>query len=166
MASSVVDFLPNGADGWLSTSNPRWVKCSDASLNLTTGHGIHPCFGEPNPARRSDLYYYSFAGSTSVPTDTNAVLPGSTESVAVQALLCVLDVDFDLVTPVKGCSTDKSVVDGTHYMITLLARGEADCIGTSCNAEALVREPWHCVDRDTRFAGKPGSHPGPDDHRS
>ncbi len=64
----------------------------------------------------------------------------------VQALLCVLDIDFDATTPVKGCSTNTTdptaagYVDGSHYMITLLARGKADCIGTNCGAEALVRE--------------------------
>ena len=29
---------------------------------------------------------------------------------------------------------------GLHYIITLLARGEADCMGTDCGAEALVHE--------------------------
>jgi len=153
LASSTVDLLPNGTDGWLAAGSERWLKCSDAGLNLSSGHGTHPCFGEPSPDRRADVYYYSFDSSTSVPVDTNALIPGSTELVDVQALLCVLDIDFDLTTPVKGCSTDKSLVDGSHYMITLLARGEADCIGTSCGAEALVREQL------SNFGGAAGGNP-------
>ncbi|MEJ8567618.1 hypothetical protein [Elongatibacter sediminis] len=140
VASSVTDLLPNGADGWLSTGAERWQPCSGAGLNLSSGSGSHPCFGEPNPDRRSDLYYYSFANSTEVPVDTETLLPGTTEQASVQALLCVLDIDYDAVTPVQGCSTDTTVVDGDHFMITLLGRGESDCDGTTCRAEALVRE--------------------------
>ena len=137
-----------GTDGWLSSAAGalRWQKCSAAGLDLANGSGTHPCFGEPNPARRQDMYYYSFNGSTNVPVDSNALLNDNTETVGVQALLCLLDIDFDATTPVKGCSTNTTdptatgYVDGLHYMITLLARGQADCIGTDCAAEALVRE--------------------------
>ena len=137
-----------GSNGWLSTATGalRWQKCSAAGLNLANGSGSHPCFGEPIPARRQDLYYYSFNGSTNVPVDSNSLLNDNTETVSVQALLCLLDIDFDATTPVKGCSTNTTdptatgYVDGSHYMITLLARGQADCIGTNCEAEALVRE--------------------------
>lgn len=147
-ASPTEDILTNGTDGWLSTATGalRWQKCSDAGLNLATGSGTHPCFGEPVPARREDLYYYSFGGSTNVPVDTDTKIPGTTETVAVQALLCLLDIDYDEAIPVQGCSTNttddtiEDFVDGSHYMITLLARGEGDCIGTDCTSEALVRE--------------------------
>ena len=150
-ASLEEDLLPNGTDGWLSSVSgaTRWVKCSDAGITgLTTDgtKGSHPCFGEPNPARRNDLYFYSHAGSTSVPITTDAFMPGATETVTVQALMCLLDIDFDSTTPVQGCSTNTTddtlddYVTGSHYMITLLARGQADCIGTDCQAEALVRE--------------------------
>ncbi len=146
--SPVENILPNGTDGWLSTAAGagRWLKCSEAGLNLTTGSGTHPCFGEPVPARRSTLYYYSFGNSMFLPIDTDGVIPGATETVGVQALLCLLNVDFNAVTPVKGCSTnttDDSVagfVDGSYYMLTLLARGRGDCVGTDCKSEALVSE--------------------------
>jgi hypothetical protein len=157
VASSVTDRLPNGSDGWLSAGAERWQKCSEAGLNLATGHGTHPCYGEPNPDRREDLYYYSFNGSTNVPIDTDSKIPGDTETVSVQALLCLLDIDYEdttLVSPVKGCSTNITTnpilledpaldfVDGSHYMVTLLARGKGDCIGgADCKSEALVREP-------------------------
>lgn len=147
-ASPVTDALTNGTDGWLSTATGalRWQPCS--GVNLSAGHGTHPCYGEPIAARRDKLYYYSFGGSTNVPIVTDDQIPGTTESVEVQALLCLLDIDFDAVTPVKGCSTnitDDTVgdfVDGMHYMITLLARGRGDCTGagTDCKSEALVRE--------------------------
>lgn len=153
-ASPVVDLLPNGADGWLSdeAGATRWLKCSEAKdsggddLDLDDGHGTHPCFGESNPTRRANSYYYSFGGSTTVPVDTSSLFPTTNETVTVQALLCLLDVDFTATTPVQGCSTNttddtvEGYVDGSHYMITLLARGRGDCIGTDCKSEALVRE--------------------------
>jgi len=153
VASPLEDKLPNGTDGWLSgvTGATRWVKCSDAGLaGLTDAStkGVHPCFGDPNPLMRPNLYFYSHSGSLDVPLGTDALMPGSNETVTVQALLCLLDIDYegDPDHPVQGCSTnttDNTVgdfVDGSHYMITLLARAGGDCIGSDCNSEALVRE--------------------------
>jgi len=148
VSSPVEDILPNGTDGWMSSAAgaARWQKCSDAGLDLANGSGTHPCFGESVPARRPTLYYYSFGNSTFVPIDTDNKIPGANETVGVQALLCLLNVDFGAATPVQGCSTnttDDSVdtfVDGSHYMITLLARGRGDCVGTDCKSEALVSE--------------------------
>lgn len=155
VASPEIDKLPDGTDGWLSAGNERWKKCSDTGLDLVNGSGSHPCFGDPIPARRADIYYYAYDNvnkapvsgaadnetNRKVPVTTNAlVAAGGTETVSVNALLCVLDIDYDSATPVQGCSTDMTVVDGSHYIITLLARGGADCVGTNCNAEALVRE--------------------------
>jgi hypothetical protein len=137
-----------GTSGWLSSAAGalRWQKCSEAGLNLATGSGTHPCFGEPNPDRRAVSYYYSFNGSTNVPVDSNSLLASGTENASVQALLCLLDVDYDSGVPVQGCSmntTDPAAagyVDGKKYMITLLARGQSDCNGGNCEAESLVRE--------------------------
>ena len=136
------DFLPDGTDGWLApTIEKRWQKCSEAGLDLVNGRGTHPCFGESIIAQRANTYYYSFAGSTVFPVDTNnRVLPGTSEEVTVEALLCVLDVDEDAAIPVQGCSTDPAVASGSHYMVTLLARGGGDCNGGTCAAEALVTE--------------------------
>jgi len=137
-----------GTSGWLSSAPGalRWQKCSAAGLNLATGNGPHPCFGEPNPDRREDLYYYSFQGSNNVPVNSTTLLGNSTETASVQALLCLLDIDYDNAVPVQGCSTNTvdetaaGYVNGSHFMITLLARGQADCVGANCEAEALVRE--------------------------
>ena len=74
------------------------------------------------------------------PAPADGLLPGTTEQATVQALLCVLVIDHEAETPVQGCSTDTSLVDGTHFMITLLARGQGDCDGTECRAEAMIRE--------------------------
>ncbi|MGH8035600.1 MAG: hypothetical protein ACREO9_10270, partial [Lysobacterales bacterium] len=43
---------------------------------------------------------------------------------------------------VKGCTTDAAVQDDRYFLVTLAARGEADCAedGTNCQAEALVSE--------------------------
>jgi len=149
LASNETDLLANGADGWLSAGAERWQKCSDAGLDQITGKKSHPCFGEPNSDRRELVYYYSFANTTEVPVNTDTLIPGGAEDVTVHALLCMLDIDYDSGTPVQGlgCSTNTTdpsaagYVDGSHYMITILARGGADCVnGASCKAEALVRE--------------------------
>jgi hypothetical protein len=142
VSSYVEDLLPDPAtDGWLApTAEKRWQKCSEAGLDLVNGSGTHPCFGESAPAQRAETYYYSFNGSTEVPVDTDSVLPGSSEEVAVEALLCVLDVDEEAAIPVQGCSADPNVADGEYFMVTLLARGRADCDSGTCNAEALVSE--------------------------
>jgi len=137
-----------GTSGWLSTAPGalRWQKCSEAGLNLATGSGTHPCFGEPNPDRRAVSYYYSFNGSTNLPVASTTLLASATEAASVQALLCLLDVDYDAAVPVQGCSMNTSdptaagYVDGEKYMITLLARGQSDCNGGACEAESLVRE--------------------------
>ena len=145
VASDVEDLLPNGTDGWLAeTAEKRWQKCSEAGLDLANGSGTHPCFGESVPAVRPNTYYYSFNGSTELPVDTDAVLPGTTEQVTVEALLCVLDVDATATIPVQGCSIDPGtavgIADGTYFMVTLLARGEADCANGTCGAEAMISE--------------------------
>ena len=134
------DVTSTGKVGWLATGLERWQPCSGAGLNLTSGQGDHPCFGEPNPDLRSDLYYYEFNNSRLLPINTDALLPDSTETVAVEALLCVFEIDFESDTPVQGCSTDTTLVDGTHYMVTLLSRAGAECNGADCTARALVRE--------------------------
>lgn len=140
LASSRIDMLSDGTDGWLAAGNERWQPCSGASLDLN-GTGSHPCFAEPNVGLRSDLYYWSHNNSISVPVATDSLLQSTGETVDVQALLCVLVIDPDADPPVQGCSTDTSLVDGTRYMITLLAHGQADCDnGANCQAEALVRE--------------------------
>ncbi|HKX55532.1 MAG TPA: hypothetical protein VJN01_05505 [Xanthomonadales bacterium] len=147
LASAETNLLSNGEDGWLSAGAERWQPCSGAGLDAITGAKVHPCFGEPNEARRDLMYFYSFGGTTELPVATDTLLPGTTEDVSVQALLCLLDIDFDAPTPVQGCSQNTSdpsaagYVDGSHYMVTLLARGGADCVaGADCKAESLVRE--------------------------
>ncbi|MCW8871680.1 MAG: PilX N-terminal domain-containing pilus assembly protein, partial [Xanthomonadales bacterium] len=142
ITSDVEDLLPNGSDGWLAdTGEKRWLKCSEAGLDLVNGSGTHPCFGEALPAQRAETYFYSVGGNTALPFDNNVIVPGTAETVRVEALLCVLELDTEADIPVQGCSTDRDVADGSFYMITLLARGEADCNGgADCLAEALVSE--------------------------
>jgi hypothetical protein len=136
--SAVTDLLPDGSDGWLSTGAERWQKCSD--VNLSAGSGTHPCYAEEIGALRDDSYYYSFAGSTELPVDTNAIIPGTTEQVTVQALLCMPVIDLSAHPVVQGCTTDASLQDDRYYVISLLSRGEADCDSGSCTAEALLVE--------------------------
>lgn len=153
VASPITDMKGDGTDGWLAPANERWLPCSGTGLNLS-GSGSHPCFAEPNVVLRQDLYYWSCDASAppvegppcdsgnpiNVPVATGSLV-GATETVEVRALLCVLDIDVDANPPVQGCSTDTTVVDGSRYLVTLLARGQADCEnGTDCGAEAILRE--------------------------
>jgi len=153
ITSDAEDLLSTGADGWLAdTTDKRWQKCSEAGLDLINGHGDHPCFAEVNSDQRAETYYYSFDSATgAAPTsdfadytelalDTDSIIPGTTETVAVEALLCVLEIDADDVIPVQGCSTDPTLANGNYFLVTILARGQADCVGTTCNAEAKVSE--------------------------
>jgi hypothetical protein len=144
-ASYAEDLLPDGTDGWLAeTDEKRWASCAEwasaEGVDLEADQGSHPCFGESVPEVREDLYFYSFEDSTAVPVDTDAILPGTAEEVDVQALLCVLEVDETAAIPVQGCSTDPDIAGGEYFMITLLARGQADCSGGACTSEALVSE--------------------------
>ena len=168
VASDASDLLPDGTDGWLSADDLRWKPCTDApdtELNNDADADRHPCYAEVGVdggvQRRDSLFYYVNDPDASetedtllFPVDTGALLPGTTEEVEVFALLCVLAVDEDAAdteTAVKGCVTDlidpdpeDSIIrDGTYYMVTLLARGRADCDGAeepTCGAEALVSE--------------------------
>jgi hypothetical protein len=140
VASDRIDKLPDGTDGWLASgAATRWLPCSEA--DLSAGRGAHPCFAEANLDRRAESYYYSFNGSTNVALDTNSILAGTGQQVTIQALLCKLMVSEFTSPPVQGCSKDPNIADEYHYMITILTRGEADCDGGVCRAEALVAEP-------------------------
>ena len=137
IASDRIDKLPDGTDGWLAPGAAlRWLPCSEA--DLSAGRGTHPCYAEPNLARRAESYYYSFNGSTEVTLNTGGILAGTGQQVTVQALLCKLLVSEFTSPPVQGCST---AADEFQYMLTILARGQADCDGGTCRAEALVAEP-------------------------
>jgi len=144
IANAEVDFLPNGTDGWLAdTSEKRWQKCSEAGIDLTS-NGSHPCYGESIVGERANEYYYSFNGSTELPLNTDAILPNGSDTVVVEALLCVLEVDPEAPIPVQGCSTDPDVANGDYFMLTLLSRGMLECGDPdnpdTCTAESLVSE--------------------------
>lgn len=144
------NLLLNGTHGWLSDAGKRWLPCAGAYAPDADGKKTHPCYGEPIQARRDLMYFYSHQNSMDFPVATTDLIDSDRENVTVHALLCVLDIDYDAAVPVQGqgCSTNVvpppaavGEVDGTYYMVTLLARGEADCVeGANCKAEALVRE--------------------------
>lgn len=138
VASDRIDKLPDGTDGWLAPGTERWQPCS--GVDLTAGRGTHPCFAESNLDRRANSYFYYFNGSTEIELGTNDIIPGDSEQVAVSALLCKLVMSELTTPPVQGCSRDPQIADEYHYMITLLARGQAECHEGSCVAEALVAE--------------------------
>jgi len=132
------EWMPGGTD-------PRWTECG-----TMTGTGIHPCFGEPVQDLRNGSYFYSFDAAAYPACDPDADnelpncwddLPRSlNEKVTMHALLCMLEIDRSQNPQVQGCTTDVSLQDPSYFMITLLARGEADCIGDNCQAETLIAE--------------------------
>lgn len=138
LASDRIDKLPDGTDGWLAPGAERWLPCG--GVDLSAGHGSHPCYAESNLDRRANSYFYSLNGSMEVVLNTNDILPGTTEEVTVQALLCKLVIDSSATPPVQGCSQDSELADEYHFMVTVLSRGRADCSGGACRAEALVAE--------------------------
>lgn len=143
-SSSIVDLRDDGTDGWLSAAETRWQPCS-AAANGTSG--THPCYGEPIQALRDGSYFYSFADDATdndidLPVDPDALSTSGTETVTTHALLCMLEIDRNLTPPVRGCTTDPAKQDHRYFLITLLARGRADCEsdGTNCGAEAMIAE--------------------------
>ncbi|MBT8063570.1 MAG: hypothetical protein KJN94_01015, partial [Gammaproteobacteria bacterium] len=128
------------ANGWLATGATRWQPCVGNEAK------DHPCWAEPVAAFRdgdgtsgSGSYFYSFDGSNELPLDPGALGASTTENVTLHALLCMLEIDRTQDPIVRGCTTDTSKHDQRYFMITLLARGEADCTNSAnCNAEALV----------------------------
>jgi hypothetical protein len=137
------NFVASGGEG-------RWVPCADAGL--TDPSGTHPCYGEPldsgSPINlRDSSYFFSLDGVTpaELPIQPDVILPEPEETVTVEALLCLLDVDRTPGSvPVRGC-LDKN--DGNmnpiYFVITLLARGQAECSDEAdgdCAAETLVAQ--------------------------
>lgn len=157
---AVSDWLPADAGG----TDPHWAKCSEASEVTGNTSGTHPCFGEPVPGLRAGTYYYSYspdsyttpAGGNLCPPDSADEMPNCwnqfrtdglgnvnlQETVEIHALLCMLDIDLTKDPVVQGCTTDATLQDSKYFIITLLARGEADCQvnGTNCGAETLIAE--------------------------
>ena len=148
VASTVDDLLPNGTDGWLSASDLRWLECSTADLSDIA----HPCYAESAdnatdfPADlRNNMYYYS-DGTTNadgipiLPIDVSGLLADNTQQISTHALLCMLDIDRDLDPIIQGCTTVAGDQDSRYHVVTLAARGEADCDGGTCTAKALITD--------------------------
>lgn len=164
VATGQDDVLGSGNHGWMpGSSNPRWRPCADA--DLSAGRGQHPCFAEPadndtdfRADLRANMYFYmddpvnddpDVLADTELPVDTTVLVDGTTERVALYALLCMLDIDRDLDPIVQGCTTTAPAdwndsgpgeQDKRYFMITLLARGESECDGGTCNAQALIAD--------------------------
>ena len=137
------DILPTGgADGWLSDSNPRWLSCDpdDGEYTVDDDH-THPCYGETADLRPG-TYFYSFGNTdpTELPIDVSGLLANNTQDVTLHALLCMLEIDPTADPIVQGCTQAAADQDTRYYIVSLLARGEADCNGGACSATALVSE--------------------------
>jgi hypothetical protein len=149
LLANVFDVTSYGEQGWLSVDSGRWVSCGGPN-GPTGDSGPHPCFGEPLEAGddfnlRDTTYFYSLDGENpaALPVQADDILPDDSENVTVQALLCLLDLDRTPgVVPVRGClDKDDPDVDNIYFVITLLARGQAECnAGGACAAEVLVAQ--------------------------
>lgn len=141
ISADVQDLLGSGVDGWMVAGSRRWVRCGDVDYSSDKSH---PCWGDPVDARRDQSWFYYWDGSTELPIDTDAFLQASETEVQVEALLCLLQVDAGLdpalSSVVSGCHTDPALLDGSKFMVTLLARAGADCVNGSCGAWSRVSE--------------------------
>lgn len=129
--------------GWLSAGASRWTQCAGA-YETDTSHA-HPCWAESVPALRDSSYFYSLDGSNFLVEQANVdkvVGGGANETATVQALLCMLDIDRDADPVVQGCTYNPTLQDSRYFLVTLLARGQADCNnnGANCTAGALISE--------------------------
>jgi len=159
VTSDEAEALSDGTDGWLDPDGGHWRLCSDAPVDFgAEPRGQHPCYAESGDdgLRRMQMFYYvedlsAADESLNFPVDaTGSILPNETETVDVFALLCVLEVHLGDEVPVKGCITDLTdedpedaiITDGSFFMVTLLARGQADCngAGADCQAEVLISD--------------------------
>lgn len=136
VSSNLVDQRADGTDGWLSAGDLRWQSC--AGITDET----HPCFGEPVDAFRAGSYFYEVGGDNTLPLDPDSYSASGNEAVTTHALLCMLEIDRNADPIVQGCTTDPALQDRRYFLVTLLARGEADCDanGDNCLAEALIAE--------------------------
>jgi hypothetical protein len=77
-----------------------------------------------------------------LPLLTDEILPESTETVTVQVLLCLLDLNRTPGSvPVEGCVTKDGNFNDIYFVITLLSRGQAECDADGdCAAEALIAQ--------------------------
>lgn len=141
--------------GWLSDTffsgggEGRWSLCDG---NYSADDKTHACWGEPVGPEdggafnlRDNTYYFSLDGTDDsvLPIQADLILPDATETVEVQALLCLLDVDRTPGSvPVRGClRKDHGNVNSIYFIITLLARGQAECDADgNCAAETLVAQ--------------------------
>ena len=138
VSSDVDSALPDGTDGWFSASGPRWVACSTADLSDVT----HPCNAEADSTRRGASYFYEFGNSMELPVNSAEYSDATDDEVEVYAVLCMLDLDPDSDPVVQGCTTVADDQDEFRWMVTLAARGRADCQGGSCNSEALITQQF------------------------
>jgi hypothetical protein len=154
LLANALNLTFDGTDGWLSDTfvsdggGGRWASCAGA---YSTDDRTHPCYGEPLDAEsainlRDSSYFYTLDGSTpgTIPMVLDDILPQETETVGVQAVLCLLDIDRNAVNapPVQGClAKGDPNVSPIYFIITLLSRGNAECDADGdCAAEALVAQ--------------------------
>ncbi|RPH94711.1 MAG: hypothetical protein EHM68_13670, partial [Lysobacterales bacterium] len=154
LLANSTDVSSGGAGGWL---NDRWQECPDSP------EPEHPCSAEPDTLLRGDMYFYApedpdlrgeddVYGNATLPISrsTNTAyqeLTDEAQQVSTYALLCMLHIEREAenqtIVPnsiVQGCTTNADLMDTRYYMVTVLARGEADCDGGACTAKALIAD--------------------------
>jgi hypothetical protein len=155
--ANVLELSYKEEGGWLHDASLRWELCPSSP------DPEHPCSGEvlrDEPDIYGNTYFYSPTdadlarldsnGNPMLPLDESLLnLAGMRERVDVYALLCVLELDRSQAPTapvVQGCLPvgEMGQYDHVYFMLTLMARGQADCQDTAdpttCSAEALVVE--------------------------
>jgi len=135
--------------GWLESTKELWTACDTIDLSKTKDS--HPCYIESVDDLRAGSYFYSNAGDVNLPlgplgladlTDLTDKIDQSNRQVSLHALLCMLEINRNADPVVQGCTTDPAKQDSRYFILTLAARGQADCdnSGNNCKAEALISE--------------------------
>jgi hypothetical protein len=92
-------------------------------------------------AFRANTFFYEVNGDNTLPF-TPVVGATANENVTTHALLCMLDINMAADPVVQGCVAPGGEDNPDYFVLTLMARGQADCDnnGANCTAEALVSE--------------------------
>lgn len=172
MKANIVNLASAETNGWLAAGTSRWSLCANVSGMGAT----HPCMSEPNPTRRSQLYFYCTASCTSnastaifvpfnVVTGAGVTQIGGTAAFpvtsTVNALLCRLDTtnidaadedgDGNVTEVLPSCRATPDPKSANRIAITLIAQSSLDNEG----AVGTVKETWANFDTFSTAAAVP-----------
>jgi hypothetical protein len=140
--------------GWMNPLNPRWQRCQSTDTTF-------PCGGEPDPARRSQLYRYCWdttqgAGSQGCsageyaspglsredprlwfPVDSAGVFGDAAGSHRVGALLCILEKNSD---PAILSRCNPNFEDKDEVVLNFVSAGQAPAAVGGMEGLSVVKQ--------------------------